>query len=168
MPSNQMQALLECCCGCGAFCPCCPGWPEDASASIAWTSTPETSDCGSFDPAYVTGDFSCTDTEDPIGTSLRSDSTFLFVRVFCQLNGDGSHSWRAQYRSAISGGTFEPPVSSTWADAENFEFICPDCADAVDGQATGTIDFTAYMACETSGGVVQYAVLVHGVVTIGC
>jgi hypothetical protein len=169
MPSNQLQALLQCGCGCGAFCPCCPGWPETASGSIEWSSEAAPSDCSIGDPGNPVGDFSCPRTGDEEGVLLRSDATFLYVRLFCELNEElGTYSWKAQYRSANSGGTFEPPVSATWADAADFEFVCPDCADAVGGQATGTVDFTATMACETSGGVVEYSVLVHGVVTIGC
>jgi formylglycine-generating enzyme required for sulfatase activity len=147
-------------------CPCCPGWPETASGSVDWTSIAAPSDCGASGPGEnPTGDFSCPETGDETGVLIRSDATFLYVRVFCDAD---TGTWRAQYRSAISGGIFEPPVSLTWADATDFEFVCPDCADAVDGQATGTIDFTAKMACETSGGVVEYDVVVHGDVTIGC
>lgn len=152
-------------CLCEQFddCPCCPGWRQTASASVEYTTIPETSDCGSFSPTVVTGDFSCDDTEDPEGTVLRLDSTYLNARVFCQNNGDGTYQWKAQYRSAISGGTFEPPISDTWADAEDFDFICPTCNDPI-----GEFSFIAYMACETSGGVVSYPVLVQGIVTIGC
>ena len=147
-------------------CPCCPGWPETASGSVDWTSIAAPSDCGASGPGEnPTGDFSCPETGDETGVLIRSDATFLYVRVFCDAD---TGIWQAQYRSAISGGIFEPPVSLTWADATDFEFVCPDCADAIDGQATGTIDFTAKMACETSGGVVEYDVVVHGDFTIGC
>ncbi len=152
---------MSCCCGGG--CRCCPGWPQTASASVEWTTISETSDCGPPSTIIVSGDFSCEDTEDPIGVVLRIESTFLNARVFCKQNEDGTYNWKAQYRSAISGGTFEPPISSTWADAEEFEFLCPTCEEPI-----GTFSFIAYMACETSGGVVTYAVLVQGIVTIGC
>jgi formylglycine-generating enzyme required for sulfatase activity len=155
-------ACKQCLCE-SSGCPCCPGWLLTASASVEYTTIPETSDCGAFDPAVVTGDFGCEDTGDPEGTVLRLDATFLNARVFCQDNGDGTYQWKAQYRSAISGGTFEPPISDTWADAEDFEFTCPTCDDPI-----GEFSFIAYMACETSGGVVSYPVLVQGVVTIGC
>jgi hypothetical protein len=155
-------ACKQCLCE-SSGCPCCPGWLLTASASVEYTTIPETSDCGAFDPAVVTGDFGCEDTGDPEGTVLRLDATFLNARVFCQDNGDGTYQWKAQYRSAISGGTFEPPISDTWADGEDFDFICPTCDDPI-----GEFSFIAYMACETSGGVVSYPVLVQGIVTIGC
>ncbi len=154
-----------CACAESTNCPCCPGWPETASGSIEWSSVAEPNDCAIGDPGNPVGDFSCPQTGDLDGELIRSDATFLYVRLFCDPE---THIWKAQYRSAISGGTFEPPVSATWADATEVEFVCPDCANAVDGQATGTVDFTAVMACETSGGVVTYDVLVHGDVTIGC
>jgi hypothetical protein len=87
------------------------------------------------------------------------------VRVFCDsVTGE----WSVQYRSATSGGGFESPVSSVWKDVSSLTFVCPDCANAVNGVAYGTIDFIAEMACETSGGIVTYNVLVHGDVEIGC
>jgi len=159
---TKKQAVVTCC-NCGTGCPCCPGWPQTASASVEYTSIPETSDCGSFSPTVVTGDFSCEDPGDPDGTVLRLDSTFLNAKVFCSINEDGTYNWKAQYRSAISGGTFESPISATWANAEDFEFFCPTCDEPI-----GTFSFIAYMACETSGGVVSYPVLVQGIVTIGC
>lgn len=156
---------VNCCCG---GCPCCPGWPQRASGSVAWTSVAASGDCGGG-TQNVTGDFSCEDTEDTEGTPIRTDATFLNVKVKCKIDPiTGSYRWIAEYRSAISGGTFEPPISDTFAEATDFEFQCPDCANAVNGQATGTIDFVAKMACETSGGVTEYDVLVHGDVTIGC
>lgn len=169
MPSNQLEAILLCGCGCGSSgCPCCPGWPQGASGSVAWTSTAVSGDCGGG-TQNSTGDFSCEDTEDPIGTPIRSDATFLNVKVKCKVDPDtGSYRWVAEYRSAISGGTFEPPISDTFAEATDTEFSCPNCTNAVNGQATGTVDFVAQMACETSGGIVTYDVLVHGVITIGC
>ena len=170
MAGNLKKAVLECGC-CGVFfCPCCPGWPERASASIAWTSRVTViNDCGDSGEEFVTGDFSCQDTGDPLGVAIRLRGTFLNVRVFCDLDPlTGGFTWRAQYRSAVSGTGFEPPISATWADAEDFLFSCPDCADAVNGQATGFFMFTAFMGCETSGGIVVYPVEVEGLVTLGC
>lgn len=155
----------RCSCEEADTCPCCPGWPQGASGSIAWTTSAVANDCEDGSEESVTGDFSCEDIEDPIGTVVRERGTDLNVRLFCDAE---TQQWKAQYRSAISGGTFEPPISTTWADATEVEFVCPDCADAVDGQATGSVSFIAKMACETSGGVVEYDVLVVGLVTIGC
>lgn len=154
-------------CGCEEpdSCPCCPGWPERASGSISWSSVVVPSDCTDGGGSEPVGDFSCPLTGDEEGVLLRQDATFLRVRLFCDPETLG---WKAQYRSAISGGGFEQPISSVWADATEVEFICPDCANAVGGQATGQVDFIARMACETSGGVTEYNVLVHGEVTIGC
>lgn len=158
----------RCCCG-NPGCRCCPGWPQGASGSIAWTTSATANDCEDGSVESVTGDFSCDDTEDPIGTPVRLRATSLNVKVKCKVDPiTGNYRWVAEYRSAISGGTFEPPISDTFAEATNLEFSCPDCANAVDGQATGTVDFVAQMACETSGGVVTYDVLVHGEITIGC
>lgn len=148
-------ACKQCACEQTSWCPCCPGWPENASGSIAWTIEYETSDCGGGD-INPTGDFSCPNTGDTIGTALKNSS--LFVRVFCD-NGD----WKVQYRSPVSGGGEEFPSSTTWVDAADVDFVCPSCPEG-----TGSIDFIAIDACETSGGVVSYPVLVHGLVTIGC
>lgn len=168
MPSNLKEILLKCGCGCGG-CPCCPGWPLELSAIIHWfSSILEPNDCEPIAPSIIQidGDFGCPgQVDDPLGTGIRIVGTYLFVRVFC----DGDNVWHAQYRSAISGGTFEPPVSSEWAEAEDVEFSCPSCGDAGEnGIATGSIDFIAKMACETSGGVIVYDVLVHGDVEVGC
>ncbi len=158
----------RCCCG-RPFCPCCPGWPQLASGSIGWTTYVVPGDCGGGATTEVPGDFSCEDTVDPLGTPIRSDATFLSVKAFCSIDPEtGVYRWRAQYRSAISGGTWEPPISDVFAEATDVDYVCPDCADAVNGQATGDIWFTAKMACETSGGVTEYDVLVHGLITLGC
>ena len=155
----------KCDCEDPASCPCCPGWPETASGSISWSSEAMPSDCTDGGGSEPTGDFSCPQIGDEEGTLIRQDATFLRVRLFCDPE---TLAWRAQYRSATSGGGFEQPISDTWADATDLEFVCPDCADAIDGQATGQVDFITQMACETSGGIVTYDVLVHGEVTIGC
>lgn len=154
-------------CGCEVVegCRCCPGWPLTKSGIIHWTSTvTPTNDCdGGI--STIDGDFGCPEGTGELGTKIRFPSTDLWVRVFCE---EGTNQWKAQYRSATSGGGFDPPASTVWASAAGFDFSCPDCADAVDGVATGTVDFVAQMACETSGGVVTYDVLVHGDIEIGC
>jgi hypothetical protein len=154
-------------CCCPGSCPCCPGWPQTASASIHWTTSVEVSnDCQSAPSILeVTSDFGCTGTEDALGTLLREEATSLYVRVFCVA---ATNTWKVQYRSATTGGGFDPPASTTFIDAPDVTFVCPDCADAVDGIATGTIDFIAVMACETSGGVVEYNILVHADVEVVC
>ena len=155
-----------CCCGGG--CPCCPGWPLTSSGIINWSTVVAVSnDCESAPSLVeVSSDFGCPGTEEPIGTLLRSAATELWVRVFCNTE---TNAWKVQYRSASSGGGFDSPASETWVDAPDVEFVCPDCADAVGGIATGTIDFTAQMACEVSGPtIVTYDIVVHGDVEIGC
>lgn len=145
-------------------CPCCPGWPLTASGIIHWTSTvTPTNDCdGGI--SEIDGDFGCPGSFDDVGVKIRFPSTDLWVRAICDIE---TGQWKAQYRSATSGGGFDPPASLVWADADS-DFTCPDCANAVDGIATGTIDFIAQMACETSGGIVTYDVIVHGDIEIGC
>lgn len=154
-------------CGCEVVegCRCCPGWPLTKSGIIHWISTvTPINDCdGGI--STIDGDFGCPEGTGELGTKIRFPGTDLWVRVFCE---EGTNQWKAQYRSATSGGGFDPPASTVWASAAGFDFSCPDCADAVDGVATGTIDFVAQMACETSGGVVTYDVLVHGDIEIGC
>lgn len=154
------------CCDCIGGCRCCPGWPQGASGSVTWTSVVfPVNDCDGGPGESVTGDFSCEDTEDSEGVPIRLKSTDLNVKVKCKIDPiTGNYRWVAEYRSAISGGIFEPPISATWAEAENLEFDCPSCATG----GTGAVDFVAKMACETSGGVVEYDVLVHGEITIGC
>jgi len=156
----------ECTCDDSLNCPCCPGWPLLASGNIDWTtSVAVTNDC-ELAPSTVelSSDFGCIGTADATGTLLRTASTELWVRVYCL-----DEVWHVQYRSAVSGVGFEPPASATWADATAVEFVCPDCANAVDGVATGTIDFIAVMACEVSGPtIVEYDIICHGEVTIAC
>tara|TARA_R110000868_G_scaffold181964_1_gene422953 strand:+ start:480 stop:986 length:507 start_codon:yes stop_codon:yes gene_type:complete len=167
MPSNQQQAVMEC--GCCGGCPCCPGWPLTASGSIRWTTVSDASDCGGG-AVDLTGDFGCLGTpENEIGTLLNQDSTYLYVRVWCDYT---TTTWHVQYRSGATGSTgtgdCEGPASTTWQDVD-FTFVCPDCADAVGGIATGTIDFIAIMCCEISGpAIVNYNVTVHADVEIGC
>lgn len=140
------------------WCPCCPGWPQLASGLIHWTTAVETSnDCQSA-PTIIelSGDFGCVGTEDEIGTILREEATNLYARVFCVAE---TEQWKVQYRSLAT--------SYEWVDVIS-TFICPDCGDAVDGVATGTIDFIAVMACETSGGIVNYNIICHADVELAC
>jgi hypothetical protein len=112
----------------------------------------------------------CEEVTDPslvLGHQIREDGSILEVRVFCEPFEDGVR-WRVQYRSAASGGGSEYPISDTWADAEDVEFICPDCADAVDGIATGSIEFIAHQVCDTSGGDVFYDILVTATIELPC
>jgi len=149
-------------------CPCCPGWPLTASGIINWTTAVETTnDCESAPSTVeVSSDFGCPNTEDTTGTLLRTAATELWVRVFCDAD---TEQWKVQYRSATSGGGYDPPASATWLDAPGVTFVCPDCANAVGGIATGTIDFIAEMACEVSGPtIVPYNIIVHGDVEISC
>lgn len=160
---QKKAAVLAC--GCCGGCPCCPGWPLGQSGIINWITTVETSnDCESApSPIELSSDFGC---EGSISdTLLRTASTELWVRVYCDSETTG---WRVQYRSAATGATFESPTSGTWVDAPDVTFVCPDCNPG-DAIAIGTIDFTAVMACEISGPtIVEYNVLVHGEVQIGC
>ena len=166
MPGNIMQAVLEC--GCCGGCPCCPGWPLTASGSIRWRATSPTSDCGAGGTQEVTGDFGCLGTpEDDIGTLIFQVETNLYVRVWCDYE---TLEWHVQYRSGATGvlGECTTPASATWLDVA-YVFVCPDCADAIGGIATGTIDFIAVMCCEISGPtIVNYNVTVHADVEISC
>lgn len=157
---------MACCCG---GCPCCPGWTQPASGSIQWTSTSDSSDCGAgstVTPAVI--EFGCIGApEDEDGTLIRQDETYLYVRVWCDYE---TLEWHVQYRSGTTGGggTCTSPASTTWVDVD-YDFVCPDCAEAVDGIATGTIDFIAIMCCEISGPtVVTYNVAVHADIEIPC
>lgn len=168
MVRTNSPVILECC-NCGG-CPCCPGWPLEASGIIHWTTfVLESNDC---EPAPSTvsldGDFGCPgDPNDPDGTILRTASTELRVRVFCLVT-DGVAEWHVQYRSAITGGGFETPSSPEWADVD-YDLSCPDCGDAENGSAFGSIHFIATMACEISGPtIVMYEVDVMGIIEIGC
>lgn len=165
-PWQKKKAVLECCCG--ASCPCCPGWPIGQSGIINWiTVVAESNDCEiAPTPVEVSTDFGCPSQYTETGQLIRTAATELWVRVFCD---SATGEWSVQYRSAVSGGSFESPVSAVWADAPDVEFVCPDCANAVNGVAYGSIDFTAKMACEISGpAIVEYDVLCHGEVEIGC
>lgn len=167
MSRQKKRAVVECCCVGAGACPCCPGWPLTQSGIINWITTVETNnDCEiAPTPVEVSTDFSCDGSFTEAGQLIRTAATELWVRVYC-VAGEG---WKVQYRSAVTGGGFESPVSATWRDAPDVDFVCPDCADAVDGVAYGTIDFTAIMACEVSGPtIVEYNVLVHGEIEIGC
>jgi len=155
----------QCSCEQTGGCPCCPGWPQSASGSIAWTVDAVPSDCSGGGEINPTADFGCEFIGDELGTLVMQSEGDLYIRVFCDAE---TGSWKVQYRSPVSGGGFENPASATWADATDVEFVCPDCADSVNGQATGTIDFIAVSACETSGGVINYNVMCHGEITIGC
>lgn len=155
-------------CGCEKpdWCPCCPGWPQLASGLIHWTTAVETSnDCQSAPSiTEVSADFGCVGEGSGEGTLVRQDATNLYLRVFCVAE---TETWKVQYRSAITGGGFDAPASTTWVDAA-VSFVCPDCGNAVDGVAIGTIDFTAVMACETSGGIVNYNIICHADVELAC
>lgn len=160
---TKKRAAETCCCG---GCPCCPGWPGGQSGIINWISIPEAdNDCESVSPVEASTDFGCPSQYTELGQLIRTAATELWVRVFCD---PITEQWTIQYRSATSGGGFESPVSAIWKDASDGSFVCPDCADAINGVAYGTIDFVAEMACETSGGIVTYNVLVHGDIEIGC
>ena len=148
-------------------CACCPGWPQAASGNVSWTAEADAGavNCGAGD---TTGSdlFGCDGTLSDTGTLLSIGGQELWVRVWCDnVYGD----WHVQYRSNFSTGVHaEPPAADAWADAE-VDFVCPDCADAVGGIATGTIDFIALQSCEHSGpGIDYYGVLVHGDVEIPC
>jgi hypothetical protein len=163
---------LECCtCISGTGCPCCPGWPQEKSANIDWTVTVLPNDCeGPGATVEIAGDFSCEDVEDPEGAIIWFGASHLSVKVKCKIDPlTGSYRWVAEYRSAVSGvisgqGPFSPPISPFWAEAEDLEFDCPDCATG----GIGTLDFTAQLGCETSGGITYYPAMVHGEITVGC
>lgn len=149
-------------------CPCCPGWPLGSSGSIAWTSSNVApNDCDPISPGIVevTGDFGCPAEVDN-DTIIRTSSDTLHVRVYCDLE---TMQYVVQYKSAATspGGVLSAPELWEWVTV-TYDLTCPDCANAVDGIATGTIDFTAYMACETSGGLTSYPILVHGDIEVGC
>jgi hypothetical protein len=162
---RKKKAVEDCCCEGG--CPCCRGWPAGQSGIINWISVVESNnDCEiSPSPVETSTDFGCPSQYTETGQIIRSAATELWVRVFCD---SITEKWSVQYRSATTGGGFESPVSPVWKDVNSLEFICPDCQNKIDGIAYGTIDFIAEMACETSGGIVAYNVLVHGNVEIGC
>lgn len=148
------------------YCPCCPGWNEQYSGIIHWSSTPATStDCeGSLEE--IDGDFTCVG--EGADTEIRPSSSYdFFVRVVCDPD---TAEWKLQYRSPTSGG---PPfnlaaASTVWADATDVVFECPDCANAIDGVAYGSVSGTGHAACDSSGGELEFDVAISGVIEIGC
>ena len=164
MPSNQQQALLECGCGCGDRCKCCPGWPLERSAQIHFTSTEQAvNDCTPIVQIWEFSDiFSCTGNEFyPI---YDATNFALFVRVICD---ETTNTWKIEYKSYATGMVGVDPLTGSWVEVA-YDFVCPDCDDAVDGIATGTFDFVAVNGCETSGGLVTFNVLVHADVEVQC
>jgi hypothetical protein len=157
-------------CSCETIgCPCCPDWPQTASASITWISINVPSDCNSTaTPQVVAGDFGCNTIAEETGTIIFIDSNSLRVRVFCDPE---TTIWSVQYKSPATSTWPGPGLGSEdywqWVDVV-YDFSCPACSTAVDGIATGTIDFVARMRCETSGGIVDYDIIVHGDVEIVC
>ena len=161
-------ACKICACEKTKGCPCCPGWPLGASGSIAWTtSNVAPNDCDPISPGIVevTGDFGCP-AEIDNDTIIRTSSDTLHVRVYCDQE---TGQYVVKYKSAATspGGVLSTPELWEWVTVI-FDLSCPDCADAVYGVAAGTIDFTAYMACETSGGLTTYPILVHGDIEVSC
>jgi hypothetical protein len=75
--------------------------------------------------------------------------------------------WKIEYKSLATGMTGNDVSTGEWVEVV-YDFECPDCADAVDGVAYGTFDFVAVNACETSGGLVNFNVLVHADVEVQC
>jgi len=156
----------KCCCGTG--CPCCPNWPQNSSGSITWTAVALPSDCSGGSAANAPEEFGCTGTSPSgTGTLILQDSTDLYVRVWCDYD---TLEWHVQYRSGATGaaGVCESPAAADWVEVA-YDFSCPDCNAAVDGIATGTIDFIAVMCCEISGpSVVYYDVAVHADIELPC
>lgn len=155
---------MSCCCG---ACPCCLGWPSTSSGGIVWTAVSDASDCGASAEDGSSQDFGCTGSpEDEIGTLIFSAYTDLYVRVFCDF---ATGIWKVQYRSGTTGpGDCEVPAADEWIDVV-YDFVCPDCEDAIDGVAYGTIDFIAVMCCEISGPtIVTFNVTVHADIEIPC
>lgn len=156
---------MACCCG---GCPCCLGWDQAVSGSIQWSAVADASDCGTGENTPAAEAFGCTGApEDETGTLILQMDTYLYVRVWCDYE---TLEWHVQYRSGTTGvpGDCENPASTTWLDVA-YDFVCPDCADAIDGIAYGTIDFIAVMCCTISGPtVVTYNVTVHADIEIPC
>jgi hypothetical protein len=153
-----------CCCA-GDGCPCCPGWPLERSANIYFSSIEETvNDCVPIIALQEYSDtFGCT------GTALnypifQNVGNLLFVRVVCDPE---TQAWVVQYKSLATGMTANDPDTGSWVTVV-YDFVCPDCADAIDGVAYGSFDFVAVHACETSGGLVTFNVLVHADVEVQC
>tara|TARA_R110000823_G_scaffold20193_5_gene62042 strand:- start:595 stop:1815 length:1221 start_codon:yes stop_codon:yes gene_type:complete len=160
-------ACKVCSCVADGDCPCCPGWPLTSSGIINWsTINTAITDCvpGIGDPQEVSSDFGCIGTLNE-GIIWTVDLS-LYVRVYCE-NG----AWICEYKSPATGptpGAIDAPGDWLWVDA-GATVSCPDCANAVGGIATGTIDFTATMRCEISGPTfIDYDVLCHGDIEIGC
>ena len=152
-----------------SVCPCCPDWPLGASASIRWTSAnAAANDCtGDTTPQEVTGDFGCPNAIES-ETIIFIVDTPLRVRIYCDEDDGG---WIVEYKSAATSPWPGPGLGdeSTWEwVAVEYDLACPNCDEAVDGIALGTIDFTALMRCETSGGFVDYEVIVHGDIEVVC
>ena len=155
---------MACCCG---GCPCCPGWDQAVSGSIQWSAVADASDCGGGSNTPGVEAFGCIGApEDETGTLLLSLDTDLYVRVWCDYE---TLEWHVQYRSGTTGvDDCESPASTTWLEVAN-DFVCPNCDDAIDGIAYGTIDFIAVMCCEISGPtIVTFNVTVHADIEIPC
>ena len=86
------------------------------------------------------------------------------MRVVC--NPD-TLAWVVEYKSLATGMVANDPDTGSWVTVV-YDFACPDCADSIDGVAYGTFDFVAVHACETSGGLVTFNVLVHADVEVQC
>jgi formylglycine-generating enzyme required for sulfatase activity len=146
-------------------CPCCPGWPLERSANIYFASIEQSvNDCVPIIALQEYSDiFGCS------GTALNYNifqnvGNFLFVRVVC--NPD-TLAWVVEYKSLATGMVANDPDTGSWVEVV-FDFVCPDCADSIDGVAYGSFDFIAVHACETSGGLVSFNVLVHADVEVQC
>jgi hypothetical protein len=149
-----------------SVCPCCPEWAQLYSGIIYWSSTPATNtDCeGGLEE--IAGDFGCDG--DASDTEIRPASPYdFFVRLTCDPE---TKQWKLQYRSPTSGGLpyNTAGASDVWADATDVTVDCPDCAEAVDGVAYGSISGTGHAACETSGGDIEFDVAISGIIEIVC
>lgn len=145
-------------------CPCCPGWPLERSADIYFASIEATvNDCVPIIALQEYSDtFGCTGTTPyPI---FQNVGNLLYVRVVCDPD---TLAWVVEYKSLATGMVANDVNTGTWV-AVVYDFICPDCADAIDGVAYGSFDFVAVHACETSGGLVTFDVLVHADVEVQC
>jgi len=164
MPSNQQQALMECgCCG-GDRCPCCLGWPLTRSANIYFTSIESgLNDCVPIILAQEYSDvFGCVGTpEYPVFQNVGNK---LYVRVVCS---ESTNAWVVEYKSLATGMVGDDPDTGDWIVVV-YDFTCPDCDDAIDGVAYGSFDFVGVHACETSGGLVSFDVLIHADVEVQC
>jgi hypothetical protein len=158
-------ACKQCACEQPDGCPCCPGWPLERSANIYFTSIEQSvNDCVPIiDEQEYSDTFGC------VGTALnypifQNVGNLLFVRVVCDPD---TLAWKVEYKSLATGMVANNPDTGTWVEVV-FDFSCPDCADAIGGVAYGTFDFIAVHACETSGGLVTFNVLVHADVEVQC